>query len=104
MTIKHNEVITAIMGGWPAQILDVDGKWMDLTAAPATQIMTILSYPEREFRVKPKTVVRYGVLPDNEEWWGHSRKSDATNGGSRPCIRAEFVDGRCISVTLEDAE
>ncbi len=105
MTIKHADIIRAILDGKTVQYQPpLDDKWYD--RAPVTRtVVEVAEQGQGAWRVKPEPVVKWAPV-----WKGHSI------GNARSCravanfaddpiqwLRLEFIDGRCVSVSVEDA-
>ncbi len=105
MTIKHADIIRAILDGKTVQEHVDDIEWVDLEGAPELQIIRVANYPGDSYRVKPEPVVQWCPV------WGEGLVSGARSVRTVECgsppphhwLRVEFVDGKCVSVSLEDA-
>jgi len=103
--IKHAEIIRAILDGKTVQLKSHEGKWVTQAGSPDLLIALILRYPDDGWRIKPEPVVSWAPVWNNDRA-GESRPARAVgNFADNPIqwLRLEFLDGKCVSVSLEDA-
>ena len=98
--IPHADIIRAILDGKAVQIFRAPG-WDDV-APTAANVAYIAGYPDGKFRVKPETVVRWSPIYTPTSLGAIRARRDATAAPTQ-WLRLEFIDGKCVSVTLEDA-
>ena len=105
MTIKNKEILRAILDGKAVQIKNHDGRWITQEGSPETLIVVIVQYPDDEWRIKPEPEVGWAPVWNNGRAGASRHARLVGNFADAPIqwLRLEFIDGKCVSVSLEDA-
>lgn len=110
MTIQNANILRAILDGETVQYEVTEDEalhpgWATLQFSAEHQIRWVLAHPDRQFRVKPTPEVQW-VPVWRDALVGEARSVRSAPGGARPIqwLRLEFVDGKCVSAAVEDAE
>ena len=104
--IPHADIIRAVLDGKTVQWESHDG-WHDI---PNTLggVAEIAEAPDVKHRIKPEPAVRWGPVIGSTRVFGlnmSGTKEDVArnNPGVQQVYRTEWIDNKCVSVTLEDA-
>ena len=102
--IKHKEVLQAILDGKTVQYKPpLNVAWLDYAPVVET-VVEVAETTQGQWRIKPEPEVMWapvvwngvaGTLPE--------RQSCIDHWSAKQLLRLEFIDGKCVSVTLEDA-
>jgi len=106
--IPHADIIKAILDGKTVQLrwtADAAHKWLDYDSRTAIGWMMSPNNGHVEFRVKPEPVIKWApIFKEGHLLAARGVRYCTLFSGETPTqwLRLEFIDGKCVSVTLED--